>query len=263
MHNDLVFDVGAGHGDDAAYYLWKGFRVVAIEANPSLIPALTKRFCEQMRAGTFTLVSAGIAESDGEREFWVCEDVSEWSSFHIEIASRENARHSRLIVPTVRFATLLERYGVPFYCKVDIEGNDRLCLQDLNSADKPQFVSREMPHSDADVDFHLLKHLGYKRFKIVSQVSRAQPTRTLTRIAATSPVRLRDTLLTVERRVRGKGRDGDWVFPFGSSGPFGEETPGPWRNVEDALALWRHLKNVDEQHGLGGLGDWYDIHAAV
>ena len=36
MDDDLIFDVGLHHGDDAAYYLSKGFRVVGIEANPQL-----------------------------------------------------------------------------------------------------------------------------------------------------------------------------------------------------------------------------------
>lgn len=33
---DLIFDIGANNGDDTAFYLKKGFRVVAIEADPAL-----------------------------------------------------------------------------------------------------------------------------------------------------------------------------------------------------------------------------------
>jgi phosphopantothenate synthetase len=34
MIEDLVYDVGMGDGADTAYYLAKGRRVVAIDANP-------------------------------------------------------------------------------------------------------------------------------------------------------------------------------------------------------------------------------------
>ena len=35
-HADLIYDVGFHHGEDTAYYLKKGFRVVAFEAHPRL-----------------------------------------------------------------------------------------------------------------------------------------------------------------------------------------------------------------------------------
>jgi hypothetical protein len=33
----LIYDVGMNNGDDIAYYLRRGFRVLAIEANPDLV----------------------------------------------------------------------------------------------------------------------------------------------------------------------------------------------------------------------------------
>ena len=43
MHTDLVFDIGMNNGDDTAYYLHRGFRVVAVEADPILCAAATTR----------------------------------------------------------------------------------------------------------------------------------------------------------------------------------------------------------------------------
>ena len=37
MEKNLIYDVGMSNGDDTAYYLHRGFRVVAIEANPLLV----------------------------------------------------------------------------------------------------------------------------------------------------------------------------------------------------------------------------------
>jgi hypothetical protein len=36
----LIYDVGMNNGDDTAYYLRRGFRVVAIEPNPAAHPLL-------------------------------------------------------------------------------------------------------------------------------------------------------------------------------------------------------------------------------
>jgi hypothetical protein len=46
MTADLLYDVGMNNGDDTAYYLYKGFRVVAVEADPVLVEAARERFAE-------------------------------------------------------------------------------------------------------------------------------------------------------------------------------------------------------------------------
>jgi predicted RNA methylase len=42
MIEDLVYDVGMGDGADTAYYLAKGRRVVAIDANPLAVERASK-----------------------------------------------------------------------------------------------------------------------------------------------------------------------------------------------------------------------------
>ena len=36
-HKDLIYDVGMHKGEDTEFYLRKGFRVIAIEADPDLV----------------------------------------------------------------------------------------------------------------------------------------------------------------------------------------------------------------------------------
>ena len=45
MTADLIYDVGMHNGADTAFYLAKGFRVVAVEANPELVQASTAAGC--------------------------------------------------------------------------------------------------------------------------------------------------------------------------------------------------------------------------
>ena len=44
IYEDLIYDVGLHIGQDTAFYLEKGFRVVAIEANPVLAHQVAVRF---------------------------------------------------------------------------------------------------------------------------------------------------------------------------------------------------------------------------
>ena len=71
MIPDLIFDVGAHNGDDSFYYLSKGFRVVAVEANGDLCAFLRSRFGREASTGRFILVEAAIADKAGEAGFWV------------------------------------------------------------------------------------------------------------------------------------------------------------------------------------------------
>lgn len=57
----------------------------------------------------------------------------------------------------------------------------------------------------------------------------------------------------VRRKVRGTA--------FGQSGPFGEETVGPWCAVEDVAADWLHFDRQERDRGTLNMRGWYDFHA--
>jgi FkbM family methyltransferase len=251
--SDLILDIGVCNGDDSAYYLHKGYRVVGLEANPMLLPRLRDRFAQEIHAGRYHLLGLGISEAEGEAEFWVCDDRPEWSSFDRTVASRNGSRHHSETVPTCRFLSVIEKFGIPVYCKIDIEGNDNLCLKDMPRNPKPKFLSIE--HIRHDRQIELLKDLGYNRFKIVSQLTLRPPIRALALLKTRLPLWFHKQFLRVESRLARHGFDGQWRFPRGSSGPFGENTPGKWLNAEEAVELLRIIDTVEDAV------DWHDIHA--
>ena len=51
MDPKLVYDVGAHRGEDTAYYLHQGFRVVGVKANPSMADHLRNRFASEIASG--------------------------------------------------------------------------------------------------------------------------------------------------------------------------------------------------------------------
>jgi hypothetical protein len=62
---DLIMDVGMHDGTDTAFYLAKGFKVVAVEANPDLVAAGRARFAREIDEGRLTIVGAAITNERG------------------------------------------------------------------------------------------------------------------------------------------------------------------------------------------------------
>src|SRR5687768_1537116 len=141
MDSQLIYDVGMNNGDDTAYYLWRGFRVVAVEADPALVELARQRFAAEIAQGRLTICGVGIAAEEGEAEFWVSDEQSVWSSFNKAAAGRGDLPLHSVKIRCVRFGRLLAEHGVPLFLKIDIEGNDIHCLRDLNRGDLPRWVS--------------------------------------------------------------------------------------------------------------------------
>jgi len=57
---DLIFDLGANHGEDTEFYLSKGFRVVSLEANPDLVSRLQHKF--SARDGRKTMLRCRLCD---------------------------------------------------------------------------------------------------------------------------------------------------------------------------------------------------------
>ncbi|HPU57690.1 MAG TPA: FkbM family methyltransferase, partial [Verrucomicrobiota bacterium] len=173
----MIFDVGAHKGEDTEFYLKKGFKVLAIEANPTLANELRDRFSEAIREGRLTVIHAAVADKDGEIEFFLNER-SVFGTINPGWAERNEkmgARSTKVVVPAIDFRKLLREHGVPYYLKIDIEGADMLCVHALESVpNRPKYVSIESNKTswrELVSEFDVLERLGYKRFKVVNQAT--------------------------------------------------------------------------------------------
>jgi FkbM family methyltransferase len=142
VRSDLIYDVGLCDGADTAYYLFRGYNVFAVDANPLMIERARLRFANEIRSGRLTLLNVGISSRPEIATFWIS-DFPEWSSFDRALASRDGTGHRSISVPTVSFAQLLAEHGIPNYLKIDIEGSDRLCVEALRGAKLPKYISAE------------------------------------------------------------------------------------------------------------------------
>lgn len=249
----LIYDIGLHDGRDTAHYLKEGARVVAVEANPVMCAAGEKNFGDFIRAGQLTIVNRGIAERKGQLEFWVCDDESEWSSFHREIASRNGARHHAITIDCVPIMDLIGQFGVPEYMKIDIEGSDRVCIAGLTQSAAPAYISIEMDHDRGDQDLRRLAELGYRNFKVICQNNAwHQATMRNMWFYRLGPAHFLARRITRLRHKLANRRQGRRVK---ESGPWGESTSGSWHSLDHALAVWRSLRDIER------LGWWFDVHA--
>ena len=197
---DTIYDVGMHEGQDTAFYLKKGFRVIAIEANPALVAAARRRFAPFLASGQLTLLNVGIVAEDSGKtlEFFVNDRISEWSSFDRELAARNGSPVHVVSVPTRTLAAIVAGYGPAYYVKIDIEGHDAIALRSLLEVEpRPPYVSVENGNQGM---LGMLVAAGYDAFKYVQQRGIS------------------------EMRVARPAREGEYaghLFPRGASGPFG------------------------------------------
>ena len=255
----LVYDIGLHDGRDTAHYLREGSRVVAVDANPAMCAAAEANFRDYIRTGQLTIINRGLAEHKGHFEFWVCDDVSEWSSFHRDIACRNGAKHHAIAVECVPTMEIVGEFGVADYMKIDIEGNDRVCLAGLTKAAAPPYISIEMDHALGDEDIQRLAELGYRGFKLICQNNSWHQVTTRNmwfyewgpnHFFVRHVKRLRSAVFN---RLHGRRE--------GKSGPWGERTSGCWHSLHHARAVWRSLHELDKRLSTKGLGWWFDVHA--
>jgi FkbM family methyltransferase len=277
MQKDLVIDVGMNNGDDSAYYLAKGYRVVGIEANPALAQQAAERLRPYVERGDLSILNVAVGDSEGVLPFWVCEDHHEWSSFDRGIASRDGAKHHSIQVDCRPFRSIIERFGRPHAIKIDIEGHDLICAKELDPKQLPTYLSIEMGEAVLR-NLTLFRDLGFKGFKLINQ-RYFLPVERRTEKVARALGTLRDSRALPIRALRKLGgralsnayfercRTGSgWQFPSGSSGPFGEDTKGRWQSFEELQDTIEHF------HALRAAGTyclhwrqesysfWADIH---
>ena len=218
LQPNLIFDVGMHNGDDTAFYLKKGFDVVGFEANQELISASKKTFADFINQDRLRIIEGAIVPDPSAKfvVFYTYDERTKWGTIKSDVVQSSDKRSTgvkEVKVPTVDFAAVIRETGVPYFMKIDIEGADMHCLETLKAFDaKPAYVSIEAIEQDIEKQkrqIELLTELGYDAFKAVQQARMHR--RTLPLKSA-------------------EGLDVPHQFPKGSSGPFGSDLTGKWRD---------------------------------
>ncbi len=134
-----IIDVQADPGDDVAYFLAKGFDVIALEEDPATMQALDTRFRAEVASGRARIVSADLSAGDGNN---------------------------------ATVAEAIASFGAPYYVKIEsLTGAEHSLLTGMTSVprpDLPPFLSVQV-NEDWSANLDLLVGFGYGAFQLIRQ----------------------------------------------------------------------------------------------
>ncbi|HVS05272.1 MAG TPA: FkbM family methyltransferase [Candidatus Dormibacteraeota bacterium] len=152
---DLCFDVGANVGNRTAVFLDLGAKVVAIEPQPSCAEALRKQYG---RSGRLAVVPKAAGSRPGVGELMISpanalSSMSEDWLDTVKASGRFRAFQSHswkesITVPITTLDEMIQEFGAPAFCKIDVEGYEAEVLKGLSRPIRvlsfefaPEFIS--------------------------------------------------------------------------------------------------------------------------
>lgn len=217
-YNDLIYDVGLHRGEDSEYYLKKGFRVIAFEADNDLANETRSRLDVFIQSRRLVVEEGAIVDDQTlgsgveSIPFYKNLDNSVWGTVIAdwsELREDVGARTAAVQVVVRDFRECMRTHGIPRYLKIDIEGVDIVCVEALQSfSERPDFLSIEADKDNIEPQLQALESLGYSEFQLIEQS--AIPNRQSARNPAL------------------EGNAFDWAFVEGCSGLFGLELGPEW-----------------------------------
>jgi FkbM family methyltransferase len=268
----LIYDLGLHQGEDTEYYLKRGFRVVAVEADEELVKKNQRELQEYIDNGSLVIVHGAISDtSEDTITFYKNPKVSEWGTVVKSWADRNaelGADSIEVNVRVVSLKSLFEKHGIPYYLKIDIEGMDFVALKILlHCPVKPSYISfeSEKVYWNKLIDeFELLEELGYNSFNVVEQSG------------------------VSTRKIPPNSIEGKVIihqFKSGSSGLFGSDLGTSWyskyqaieryktifklyqvfgdKSIFQKIYLFRFFKAILQRLIKKPLPGWYDTHARL
>jgi FkbM family methyltransferase len=127
---DLVFDIGAHTGARTDVFLALGARVVAVEPQEKYAAQITPRAVVETIALGATRGTATLMRADGAPELATV-STSWVQSIHERFP--EHPYTDAIEVPMETLDDLIDRHGIPSFCKIDAEGHDAEVIRGLST----------------------------------------------------------------------------------------------------------------------------------
>ena len=152
-HDVLCYDVGANIGAKTEALLRIGARVISFEPNPDVLSELCAR-CRKYPK--WTLVRTAVGEEPAVATLY-----SRRSHAHSSLDSMwEGEGQSTHEVPLLPLDTLIKHYGLPAYCKIDVEGWELPVLRGLSAPIPLISFEYHLTHDNIAKTIHCLDRLS-------------------------------------------------------------------------------------------------------
>ena len=157
---DLCFDVGANKGNRTVIFLELGAKVVAVEPQKECYEFLTKRFGDKIE-----LVKYGLGEKESTETMYVSGStlISSFSKDHVTMMQEDRFKGASwgktIEIKMTTLDVLIEKYGTPAFCKIDVEGYEYDVLKGLSKPLKALSLEYIVPEN-TEVLVNCLKHLS-------------------------------------------------------------------------------------------------------
>lgn len=157
--NELIFDIGSNIGEVTKKFLDRGARVVAVEPQRNLI--------SDSNYDNAIVENVGISDKEGEISFYQCKSSSTISTCLPKWKDRHPKKgFKKIVIPVITLDSLIKKYGIPKYIKIDVEGFEDHVLGGLSV--KVDLLSFEYTQGYSEVFKKCcdhLKRLGYRKFE--------------------------------------------------------------------------------------------------
>lgn len=133
--NDLVFDIGANVGIKTELFLKYNVKVICIEPQKDCLIDLAKKFCNN---NNIIIVPTALS-SDGSPRMFRISDASTLSTFSENFVKETGLNrfknynwNSPIEIKTDTLDDIIKIYGIPKFCKIDVEGSETEVLKGLS-----------------------------------------------------------------------------------------------------------------------------------
>ena len=164
-----VFDVGAHEGNKTDYFLDLGAEhVLCIECQPKQIELLNSKYEKEPRV---RIIPYALSDEEGTLLLNICESATTISTVSKHWMTGRFKNYSWNSVVSVKATTLdalIRKFGMPDYCKIDVEGHELSVLKGLT---KPiPLISFEFTKEFFEESINCLEYLrslGYQKFNLI------------------------------------------------------------------------------------------------